>query len=128
MRSLDATSAGSMKNPGVTAIVDDGRSLRARSIAVVPSTMAVSTMGASTATADTGGTEPEVRHAHPPVPPRQVSLLRTGPRGGQPGREGVLFVRRGNAASPRAHARMGMREVGGSAHGGAETAVLAYTG
>src|SRR3712207_5386728 len=28
-----------------------------------------------------------------------------------PGREGVLFIRRDNAASLRAHARMGMREV-----------------
>ncbi len=90
--------------------------------------MAVSTMVASTATADTGGTEPGVRHAHPPVPPRRVRLLQTVPRVGQPGREGVLFVRRGNAALLRAHAWMGMREVAGSAQGGAEMAALAYVG
>ena len=42
-----------------------------------------------------------------------------------PRREGVLFIRRDNAASLRAHERMGMREVAGSALGGAETAVLA---
>ena len=45
-----------------------------------------------------------------------------------PGREGVLFIRRDNAPSLRAHARMGMREVAGFAHGGAEMAVLAYVG
>ena len=45
-----------------------------------------------------------------------------------PGREGVLFIRRDNAASLRAHARMGMREVVGFAHCGAEIAVLAYVG
>jgi predicted GNAT family acetyltransferase len=45
-----------------------------------------------------------------------------------PGREGVLLIRRGNVASLRAHARMGMREVAGFTHGGAETAVLAYVG
>jgi GNAT superfamily N-acetyltransferase len=45
-----------------------------------------------------------------------------------PRREGVLFIRRDNAASVRAHARMGIREVAGFAHGGAEMAVLAYVG
>jgi hypothetical protein len=45
-----------------------------------------------------------------------------------PGREGVLFIRRDNAASLRAHEKMGMREVAGFAHGGAEMAVLAYVG
>ena len=45
-----------------------------------------------------------------------------------PGREGMLFIRRGNTASLRAHARMGMREVAGFAHGGAAMAVLAYVG
>ncbi len=45
-----------------------------------------------------------------------------------PGREGVLFIRRGNAASLRAHGRMGMREVAAFTHGGAEMAVLAYVG
>jgi hypothetical protein len=42
--------------------------------------------------------------------------------------EGVLFIRRDNAASLRAHERMGMREVAGFAHGGAEMAVVAYMG
>ena len=45
-----------------------------------------------------------------------------------PGREGVLFIRRDNAASLRAHERMGMREVARFTHGGAEMAVLAYVG
>ncbi len=45
-----------------------------------------------------------------------------------PGREGVLFIRRDNAASLRAHERMGMREVAQFTHGGAEMAVLAYAG
>ena len=45
-----------------------------------------------------------------------------------PGREGVLFVRRDDAASLRAHIRMGMSGVAGFAHGGAEMAVLAYVG
>ena len=45
-----------------------------------------------------------------------------------PGREGALCIRRDNAASLRAHTRMGMREVAGFTHGGAETAVLAYVG
>jgi hypothetical protein len=40
----------------------------------------------------------------------------------------VLFIRRDNAASLRAHARLGMREAAESTHGGAETAVLAYVG
>jgi predicted GNAT family acetyltransferase len=45
-----------------------------------------------------------------------------------PGREGVLFIRRDNAASLRVHARMGMREVGAFLHNGAEHVVLAYVG
>src|SRR3712207_1011152 len=45
-----------------------------------------------------------------------------------PVREGVLFIRRDNAASLRAHEKMGMREVAGFTHGGAEMAVLAYVG
>jgi hypothetical protein len=40
----------------------------------------------------------------------------------------VLFIRRDNAASLRAHEKMGMREVAGFAHGGAEMAVLASSG
>jgi predicted GNAT superfamily acetyltransferase len=43
-----------------------------------------------------------------------------------PGREGVLFIRRDNTASLRAHARMGMHEVTTFTHGGAEFAVLSY--
>ncbi len=49
-------------------------------------------------------------------------------RGRLPGREGVLFIRRDNAASLRAHEKMGMREVARFTHGGAEMAVLAYVG
>ena len=45
-----------------------------------------------------------------------------------PGQEGVLFIRRDNAASLRAHEKMGMREVAWFTHGGAEMAVLAYVG
>jgi len=45
-----------------------------------------------------------------------------------PGREGVLFIRRDNAASLRAHEKMGMREVARFIQGGAEMAVLAYVG
>ena len=43
-----------------------------------------------------------------------------------PEREGVLFIRRDNPASLRAHARMGMREVAEFTHGGAAFAVLSY--
>jgi predicted GNAT superfamily acetyltransferase len=43
-----------------------------------------------------------------------------------PGREGILFIRRDNAASLRAHAKLGMREVAGFAHDGADFAVFAY--
>jgi L-amino acid N-acyltransferase YncA len=45
-----------------------------------------------------------------------------------PGREGVLFIRRDNAASLRAHARMGMREVAEFTHDDAVFAVLSYIG
>jgi L-amino acid N-acyltransferase YncA len=45
-----------------------------------------------------------------------------------PGQEGVLFIRRDNAASLKAHARIGMREVAGFTHGGAAFAVLSYVG
>jgi L-amino acid N-acyltransferase YncA len=45
-----------------------------------------------------------------------------------PGREGILFIRRDNVASLRAHARMGMREVAEFTHGDAEFAVLSYVG
>jgi len=45
-----------------------------------------------------------------------------------PKREGILFVRRDNAASLRAHARMGMREVGGFHFRETEHVVFAYGG
>ena len=45
-----------------------------------------------------------------------------------PGREGILFIRRDNAASLRAHEKMGMREVAGFTHDGAAFAVLSYVG
>jgi L-amino acid N-acyltransferase YncA len=44
------------------------------------------------------------------------------------GREGVLFIRRDNAASLKAHACMGMREVAGFTHGAAKFVVLSYIG
>ncbi|CAN7580191.1 N-acetyltransferase family protein [Mesorhizobium sp. LjNodule214] len=45
-----------------------------------------------------------------------------------PGREGVLFIRCDNAASLRAHARMGMREVAEFDHNGTQFVVLSYVG
>jgi L-amino acid N-acyltransferase YncA len=45
-----------------------------------------------------------------------------------PKREGILFIRRDNTASLRAHARMGMSEVAEFTHGGAKFAVLSYIG
>lgn len=45
-----------------------------------------------------------------------------------PGREGVLFIRRDNLASLRAHEKMGMREVAGFQYGGSEFAVLSCLG
>jgi len=45
-----------------------------------------------------------------------------------PQREGIAFIRRDNALSLRAHARMGMCEVGEFTHKGVPHAVLAYTG
>jgi L-amino acid N-acyltransferase YncA len=45
-----------------------------------------------------------------------------------PGREGILFIRRDNTASLRAHARMGMREVATFTHQDAVFAVLSYVG
>jgi L-amino acid N-acyltransferase YncA len=49
-------------------------------------------------------------------------------RGLLPGREGVLFIRSDNAASLRAHAKMGMRQVASFEHGGARLLVLTYVG
>ena len=43
-----------------------------------------------------------------------------------PAREGVLFIRRDNAASLRAHLRMGVQEVGEFTHCDVVHAVLAY--
>jgi L-amino acid N-acyltransferase YncA len=43
-----------------------------------------------------------------------------------PGREGVLFIRSDNAASLRAHAKMGMRQVAAFEHDGATMLVLGY--
>ena len=40
----------------------------------------------------------------------------------------MLFIRRDNAASLRAHARLGMREAAEFTHGDAEMAALAYVG
>lgn len=45
-----------------------------------------------------------------------------------PAREGVLFIRRDNLASLRAHTKMGMREVADFRFGGNEFAVLSYLG
>ena len=45
-----------------------------------------------------------------------------------PGREGILFIRRDNAASLRAHAKMGMVEVAAFDHAGIAHAVFSYLG
>jgi L-amino acid N-acyltransferase YncA len=45
-----------------------------------------------------------------------------------PGREGVLFIRSDNAASLRAHTKMGMRQVAAFQHGSVEMLVLTYVG
>jgi RimJ/RimL family protein N-acetyltransferase len=45
-----------------------------------------------------------------------------------PAREGILFIRRDNLASLRAHAKMGMREVADFRFGRNEFAVLSYLG
>ena len=46
----------------------------------------------------------------------------------EPGREGVLFIRRDNPASLRAHAKMGMREVADFVFDGKDCVVLSYVG
>lgn len=46
----------------------------------------------------------------------------------EPGREGILFIQRGNRASLRAHEKMGMREVAGFAFNGNDYAVFSYFG
>ncbi|HEY7298413.1 MAG TPA: GNAT family N-acetyltransferase [Xanthobacteraceae bacterium] len=45
-----------------------------------------------------------------------------------PGREGIAFIRRDNAASRRAHAKMGMREVAEYEHDQIPLVVVAYLG
>ena len=45
-----------------------------------------------------------------------------------PGREGILFIRRDNPASLRAHARMGMHEVAGFVFNGNDYVALSYVG
>ncbi|MNP59900.1 hypothetical protein D3C76_1549340 [compost metagenome] len=45
-----------------------------------------------------------------------------------PAREGILFIRRDNIASLRAHEKMGMHEVAAFEFGGNEFAVLSYLG
>jgi L-amino acid N-acyltransferase YncA len=45
-----------------------------------------------------------------------------------PGREGVLFIRRDNEASLKAHAKMGIREVAAFKYDGTDFAVLSYVG
>jgi len=45
-----------------------------------------------------------------------------------PGREGILFIRRDNPASLRAHAKMGMREVAGFLFNGSDYIALSYVG
>ena len=45
-----------------------------------------------------------------------------------PTREGILFIRRDNLASLRAHEKMGMREVAGFVFGGSEFVVLSWPG
>lgn len=46
----------------------------------------------------------------------------------EPEREGILFIRRDNLASLRAHLKMGMREVAEFVFDGAEMAVLSFLG
>jgi predicted GNAT superfamily acetyltransferase len=45
-----------------------------------------------------------------------------------PGREGILFIRRDNPASLRAHEKMGMHEVAGFVFNGNDYVVLSYVG
>jgi predicted N-acetyltransferase YhbS len=45
-----------------------------------------------------------------------------------PGREGILFIRRDNTSSLRAHAKMGLREVAEFTHDGVAHVVLSYLG
>ncbi len=45
-----------------------------------------------------------------------------------PGREGILFIRRDNEPSLRAHRKMGMREVSSFSHAGIDHVVLSFIG
>jgi hypothetical protein len=45
-----------------------------------------------------------------------------------PGGEGILFIRRDNAASLHVHTKIGMREVASFTQGGADFAIFAYIG
>jgi predicted GNAT superfamily acetyltransferase len=45
-----------------------------------------------------------------------------------PGREGILFIRRDNSPSLRAHEKMGMQEVAGFAFNGNDYVALSYVG
>jgi predicted GNAT superfamily acetyltransferase len=45
-----------------------------------------------------------------------------------PGREGILFIRRDNPASLRAHGKMGMHEVAGFVFNGSDYVALSYVG
>jgi acetyltransferase (GNAT) family protein len=45
-----------------------------------------------------------------------------------PGKEGILFIRNDNGPSLRAHRRMGMRQVAGFTHDGADFSAFAYMG
>ncbi len=46
----------------------------------------------------------------------------------EPAREGILFIKRDNAASLRAHSKMGMSEIAEFEFGGIKLAVFAYFG
>ena len=46
----------------------------------------------------------------------------------EPGREGILFIRRDNPASLRAHAKMGMREMADFVFDGKDYVALSYIG
>ena len=46
----------------------------------------------------------------------------------EPGREGILFIRRDNGASLRGHTRMGRREVAEFQYDGFDFAVFSYVG
>lgn len=57
-----------------------------------------------------------------------AQAMYTGLRNLLPSREGILFIRRDNTASLRAHEKMGMREVAEFEYGGNKLAVFSCTG